>query len=148
MAATKEESPLEEQTQWLKIGNETQDDDDDAFLEEAIKLAAAEKKELKAEKEKAAKILMAQQCTHGCDPLPENSDCVGFVNTFLAEYNARLDRGEHPLSATSNTGKAAIEKYPNATENSAKVGWILSRFLANGTKNIAGSSQRFHRNFL
>ena len=61
MAATKEESPLEEQTQWLKIGNETQDDDDDAFLEEAIKLAAAEKKELKAEKEKAAKILMTMR---------------------------------------------------------------------------------------
>ena len=47
---------LEAQTQRLKIGKETQDDDDDVFLEEAIKLAAAEKKELKAE-EKASILL-------------------------------------------------------------------------------------------
>ena len=47
---------LEAQTQRLKIGKETQDDDDGVFLEEAIKLAAAEKKELKAE-EKASILL-------------------------------------------------------------------------------------------
>ena len=39
---TNQES-LEAQTQRLKIGNQK---NDDAFLEEAIKLAAAEKKEL------------------------------------------------------------------------------------------------------
>ena len=76
---TNQES-LEAQTQRLKIGNQK---NDDAFLEEAIKLAAAEKKELKAEKKKADKLLMAQQCKHGCDPLSEGSECIGFISTFL-----------------------------------------------------------------
>ena len=97
-------------------------------MEEAIKLAAAEKKELKAEEKKAAKILMAQQCNNGCEPLPEGSDCAGFVNTFIDEYG--LNRDEHLLTATINATNAANEKYPDVMRDSVKAGWILSYFLA------------------
>ena len=103
-------------------------------MEEAIKLAAAEKKELKAEKKKAAKLLMAQQCNHGCDPTGD-SDCLRFISTFIDEYTAGLDR-EHPIFAISNATKAAIKKYPDAVGDSAKMGWIISQILASGTKEI------------
>ena len=132
VVVTKEES-LEAQTQQLKIDNETQDDDDDAFLEEAIKLAAAENKVLlKAEKKKAAKLC----CAHGCDPLPEDRDCVGFMNIFFDEYKAGHKRGEHHIIAVINAGKAANEKYPDVVGDSAKIGWIISHFLASGTKSV------------
>ena len=126
--------PLEAQTQRLKIDNETQNDDDDAFLEEAIKLAAAEKKELKKSETKATKILMAQNCRHGCDPLPKGSNCVGFINTFSDEHNAAIVRNNHPVSVISDACKAASEKYPDI-DDSDKL-WIVSFLLADGTKNI------------
>jgi stress response protein YsnF len=70
---TEAEESLEAQTQRLKIENKTQDDDD-AFLEDAMKLAAAEKKQLDAEKEKAAKLLMAENVI---------TDVIHFPTTVL-----------------------------------------------------------------
>ena len=126
---------LEANTQRLKIGNETQDDDD-AFLDEAIKLAAAEKKELATEEKKAAKILMSHNCTHGCDPLPGDSDCGRFMHTFWDEYTAGHNRGENHIIAVSNATKAAHKKIPEVMVDYVKVGWVLSHFLAIGTKDI------------
>ena len=85
--ATNQDS-LEAQAQRLRIDEDTKDDDD-AFLEEAIKLADTEKKELKAEEKIAAKLLMAENCMHGRDD-PPGSDCVGFITSFLDECEVRL----------------------------------------------------------
>jgi hypothetical protein len=116
-------------------------------LEEAIKLAAAEKKELKAEEKKAAKLLMARNCTHGCDPVPEDSDCLGFVDTFNDEYTAGHNRGERAMIAIANATKAAHEKYPNVLKDSIKVEWIVSSFLAIGMKDIVdGDNQEARHN--
>jgi hypothetical protein len=113
------------------------DDDEDALLEEAMKLAAAEKKELDAENKKAAKRIMAEECNHGCDPVPEDShDCVGFIYTFFDELKAAQDRGESLIDGIPKANQAADKKYPGVWNDSTKVGRILSNFLAKGTKHI------------
>ena len=61
MEEKKVETP-DAQMRRLKIVEDSKADDEAAFLEEAIKLAAAEKEALKAEKE--AKQMRTKQCHH------------------------------------------------------------------------------------
>ena len=116
-------------------------------MEEAIKHAAAEKKVLNAEKNKAAKRLMAEKCMHGYDLLPEDSGCIGFISSFLGEYEAGANRDENFIAAIVDAGKAAKEKHPHVLKDSAKVGWIISHFVTAGTKNILdGENQEARTN--
>ena len=96
---------------------DTQDDgdDDDAFLEEAIKLAAAEKK-----------ALDKLNCRHGHIHLPSHDRAVGFLRTFLVEFRASCHRGDHPMVAMAGGHKEATEKFTGVWNDPVKQKWILS----------------------
>jgi hypothetical protein len=91
--AAANEGTLDSEMQRLKIGEQKGDDDEvEAMLEEAIKLAAVEEQEMKV-KEK-------ENCTHGYNPSSrfQARFCEDFLKTFTESYyastrgNSRIDR--------------------------------------------------------
>jgi len=131
---TAEES-LEAQTQRPQSCNETQGDDDAAFLEDAIKLAAAEKQQLDA-----AAAADRERCDHGCEatlPVKELNYSLEYMKTFFSEYKIGLeDRRDNPVQATATACKAAHNKYLKVWDDPDKVRWVVSNFLAKGTRHI------------
>ena len=120
---------LDSQMERLKIDDKQQADDDDALLEEAIKLASAEKKELE-KKEK-------ENCTHGYNPSPSEARfCEEFLQLFRSEYKAAEQRGDGPLGCLTAAFIAAAEKYPSMMCEKTNMECIQSRCLADGTKLI------------
>ena len=121
---------LSSEMQRLKI-------DEDALLEEAIKLAAVEEQEMK-EKEK-------ENCSHGYNPSSrfQARFCEDFMKIFMESfYSAR--RGNKPLERLSSVNAAfstAIDRSHSA--NTTNISRNRSNFecvnpfcLAEGTKNI------------
>ena len=92
-----------------EVGNET-------FLEEAIRLAAAEKKELEA----------AEKCNHGYSPrsYKEHKRCCLFAREYLdALYDDNPNNFVHAV-------EAAKEKiFPGAWKDEKKLGLTKSKFL-------------------
>jgi hypothetical protein len=135
---TAEES-LEAQTQRPQSCNETQGVDDAAFLEDAIKLAAAEKQQLDAAAAAAA-AADRERCDHGCEatlPVKELNYCLEYMKTFFSEYIIGLeDRRDNPVQATATACKAAHNKYLKVWDDPDKVRWVVSNFLAKGTRHI------------
>lgn len=99
-----------------EVGNET-------FLEEAIRLAAAEKKELEA----------AEKCNHGYSPrsYKEHKRCCLFAREYLdALYDDNPNNFVHAV-------EAAKEKiFPGAWKDEKKLGLTKSKFLHIGTDAI------------
>ena len=84
---------VDSQMKRLQIGKDTNnqdgDDDEDALLDEAIKLAAVEKEESeiaakKVELETAAKN--DEVCIHGEIPFPRGHVCIAFIENFWDAY--------------------------------------------------------------
>jgi hypothetical protein len=132
------------QMQRLKIDEDFQSDDD-ALLEKAIKLAAAEKSALEAaaaEQEKTSKRLVEKHsngdgCNHGfvtTDDLSIIDPCIilDFAKTFTSAFVGEKLLGESLRAAE----KVTREKYPEVWNDSSKLNLVKSLFLFNGTQEV------------
>ena len=133
---------IDSEMQRLQIGNNKnsiKDDDEEALLEEAINLAATEKKEL----ESAAKndeINNSKKCYHGYILLPRNHVCVAFIESFVDVYRACCmgnlpigDLFEHIYEATKT-------KHAEVWNDPDKVKWVASHFIKLGVDMILEGS--------
>ncbi len=111
---------LNSEMQRLKIGEQQAgDDEDDALLEQAIKLAAIEEQEIKV-KEK-------ENCTHGYNPssIFQARFCEDYLKTFMESYHAST-RG----NSQSDRVKSFVGAFGTAVDNSIMTG-NASRDLCN-----------------
>lgn len=131
-ANEQKQGTLDSQMQRLQIeGKQQAHDDEDALLEEAIKLAAAEKKDIE-EKEKA-------NCKHGYNPSSSSQDrlCTDYMRKFMTSLHAAKQRGEGMeeciTSAFAETTMEMCKTFP-LTKSAIKC--IISWCLADGVKLI------------
>ncbi len=124
---------LGSEMQRLKIGE--QKGDEDALLEEAIKLAAVEEQEMKL-KEK-------ENCTHGFNPSSrfQKEGCEDVMKLFRKSYHSELTlRGDKPcdwLNSAAHACRTALDINTNVlSKNGIGAIKLFSFCLAEGTKNI------------
>ena len=128
-----QQKTIDSQMQRLKIADEEQAEADEeaALLEEAIKLAAVEKKEIeKREKE---------NCTHGYNPSSRSEErlCEGYMQTFITSLNSAAHSGEDAIISCLLLGfDAAQAKYAKEIPSMYKIERITSCFLSEGAKSI------------
>eukprot|EP00985_Skeletonema_marinoi_P003983 scaffold1742_cov150-Skeletonema_marinoi.AAC.2 len=113
------------------------DDTEVALLDEAIKLAAAEKEALKAaiaEKEKTAK--KNQGCCHGCVPTLEDVRvALGFGETFVMALDSVKEQVDiWKLFAVAR--EATRVKYPEVWADPAKLKMLVSFHLYMATQSV------------
>jgi hypothetical protein len=134
-ANVEQKGTLNSEMQRLKIG-EQQGDDDDALLEEAIKLAAVEKQEIE-EKEK-------ENCTHGYNPSSKFQAryCEDLLKTFKESYYASTrgsryaDRLNSAFDAFDNAFNNAMSMSTSAKQRKSDAKYANPCCLAEGTKFI------------
>ena len=122
--ADEQQRLLDTQMERMKIGGDSQTNaDEDALLEEAIKLVAAEKEEQ-----------MAIACSHGhyVEIGEEYNIIEMFTETFLSEAFAR-DDGKVNLSGALATVKG---KYPIVWYDLSKLKLVVSFLLCNATDHV------------
>jgi hypothetical protein len=134
----KKGTPLDSEMQRLRIGDKQGgDNEDDALLEEAIKLAAVEEQEMKL-KEK-------ENCTHGYNPSStfQARFCEGYLKTFTESYHSAITlRGENELYVRCHSVTRAFETAcrsmgtTNASRNRSNAERVNTFCLAEGTKFI------------
>lgn len=122
---------LDSQMQRLQIeGKQQAHDDEDAFLEEAIKLAAAEKKVIE-EEERA-------NCKHGYNPSSSSSQdrsCEAYVQIFTTSYDAAMRGcGGDILKSIKSASDEISKQYLGEKDVDAVC--IKSWCLSEGTKFI------------
>jgi len=116
----KKGTALDSEMQRLRIGDKQGgDNEDDALLEEAIKLAAVEEKEMKA-KEK-------ENCKHGYKPssMFEARFCEDYLKTFRESYHAST-RGR---DSQSERIKSFVEAFSTASS--------ASTMTTNGSRDLS-----------
>ena len=132
----KQGESLDTQMEQMKIDEDSQTNmDEDALLEEAIKLAAAEKEEMDAaaaEKEEE----QLKVCHHG--NAVETKELVYFINLFTKSFSSKAFRrgGSDLLTSIEVAIDAVVEKYPNVWNDPSKLKLVASYFLSNGTHYV------------
>jgi hypothetical protein len=129
MVEEQQETP-DAQMERLKIDEDTEADED-ALLEEAIKLAAAEKEALDAE--------AANRCGHGYVRTEDYLIIEDFANTFLSGHDSIRLHKMTLLSVAKRftaASKASTQKYPKVWNDSSKLKQVISSFIAIGTQNV------------
>jgi hypothetical protein len=138
--SNEQQGALAAQKKGLKIDS----DDDDTILEEAIKLAAAEKKDLRMKDR--------ENCKHGHDPSPSMG---GFCRDFMTEFVTFFNENENSYVGSDGDGgdflvmrllgayEATKEKFENERDRYQKEGGeqdpdlqCFKYCLAEGTRNI------------
>jgi hypothetical protein len=127
---------LDSEMQRLRIGDKQGgDNEDDALLEEAIKLAAVEEQEMKL-KEK-------ENCTHGYNPSStfQARFCEGYLKTFTESYHSAITlRGENELYVRCHSVTLAFEtacrSMGTTNRNRSNAERVNTFCLAEGTKFI------------
>jgi len=118
------------------------DDTDDALLDEAIKLAAAEKEALEAaaaeQEERADKLAKNQSsgCYHGHVDTDDRFIIEDFCKTFTSGF---LSLGKESIcwkNSMTAGRNASYEKYPEVWRDSSKMKQIMSFFLFNATHHV------------
>jgi len=114
---------VDSQMQRLKIQNENEQADEDAFLEEAIQLAAAEKKGLK----------MMEKCRHAYPARSsrEHTFCEVFLTTFI-----ELALQSDDTSGVDAAMTATEAKFPGVWKNAEKLELIKSLCFSLGAATI------------
>ena len=128
-----QQKTLNSQMRRLKIADEQQAEADEeaALLEEAIQLAAVEKKEIE-EKER-------QNCQHGynASSRSEERQCEGYMKTLITSFNSAAYCGEDAVSCLELGFEAALVKYEKElTSTSEFFERMKLCFLSAGTKFI------------
>ena len=112
-------------------------EDEDALLEEAITLAAAEKEELEAAaKNDVANI--SEECIHGFDPLPKNHVCVAFIYSFCNEYNVCCESNPPIIMSDifEHIYEATKTKHAEVWNDPDNIQWVASHFIMKGTSGF------------
>ena len=126
---------IDSQMQRLQISSssfkEGDDGDEDALLEAAINLAAAEREELKAAA-KNDEANNSEECVHGLVSYSKNPICRAFMKSFDNACKTASGSGNHFECAYEVTKR----EYAEVWNDPDKLQWIASRFLAHGTKDI------------
>ena len=135
--ATEEDAAVNvaSQIQRLQIGNNNnQDEDEDALLEDAINLAAAEKDELEA----AVKNDVAnnsKNCRHGFVTFPRGHVCAAFILSYTQAFFADCE-SESLYDGFDNGYEVTKRKYAEVWNDADKMQLVISYFVCNGTKKI------------
>ena len=132
-AVQQKQGTLNSEMQRLKIGDQQAGDEDDALLEEAIKLAAVEEQEMKV-KEK-------ENCTHGYNTsMFQKGFCEDYFKIYSEAFYAATRRGDfglhNKLDRLTAGFSAARAKYSNELKRDANLLRIKSYSLAEGTKSL------------
>jgi hypothetical protein len=115
--------------------------DEDALLEEAIKLAAAEKEALDAaaaqQKEQNEKEAAKHDnvCKHGYVANEDYFVISDFVRTYVIGYNS-VDAGAMLSECLIAAEKATAEKYPEVWGDPSKLKQVVSYFIFRGTRAV------------
>ena len=137
---------IDSQMQRLQISSNKnttiKDEGEDALLEAAINLAAAEKEELEAAA-KNDEFNNSEMCDHGLVLLPPTHVCEAFIQSFTdvygaccASYMGIIDSFEKILEATKS-------KYAEVWNDPDNLQWLASYFLSHGTHFILEGN--YHR---
>ena len=113
----KKQGTLDSEMQRLKIGDKQADEDDvEAMLEQAIKLAAVEEQEMKG-KEKEMKVGEKENCTHGY-----NHPSSRFQARYCENYLKSFTESFHNASRNSRRDRlqSALDAFKTAHDTSAK----------------------------
>ena len=134
-AAAKKDD-VDSQMKRLQIGKNTNkqvgDDDEDALLEEAIKLAVVEKEELEiaAEKEELETAAKNDEvCIHGQIPFPRGHVCTSFIDKLWDVYDG------FPHSDIFTRHKK-VHEATKVWNDPDMMHWVVSNFLRVGTLAI------------
>ena len=118
-----------------KRKNSKDDEGEDALLEAAINLAAAEREELEAAA-KNDEVNNSEECHHGfIVSTPKNHVCAAFFESFANEYNARYE-SEHMYQLFQNTYEATKTKFAEVWNDSDTMQRVASHFILHGTNDI------------
>ena len=138
--AGKQGGSLDTQMEQLKIDKDVEDAqtnaDEDALLEEAIKLAAAEKEEMDAaasEKEEE----QLKVCHHGKND--ETKELICFIKMFTETFSTSAAAAGQDSILIANLAvatKAVAEKYPDVWYDTSKMKLVVNHFLCNGTQHV------------
>ena len=104
------------------------DEGEDAFLEAAINLAAAEKEELEAAA-KNDKAINSEICNHGFFPGPGNHVCQAFIESFFNEYDACCKSNPYIDQIFEHIYEATKRKYAEVWHGPDKLQWISSHLI-------------------
>ncbi len=140
---------LDTQMDRLKINEDCQTNaDEEAFLEEAIKRAAAEKEALDAETAEREKDLMRKSvaandsngCYHGYVKIEAEDDVIALAlaDTFMAAFGRAGGAGVHGnfrLNLRAAT-EAVIKEYSCVWFDPAKLRQVVSLIVFNGTQAV------------
>ncbi len=154
------DSKMQRLRQRLQIGksaNEQDGDDDvDALLEEAIKLAAAEREELDIAAEKEEKLENAAEkkelenaavkeklqtaaktyevCEHGHIPFPRGHFCIAFISKC---WDVHVDCADSDLfTRLERVHETTKVKWAKVWNDSDMMHWVVSDFVRAGTQGI------------
>ncbi|KAK1740268.1 hypothetical protein QTG54_009218 [Skeletonema marinoi] len=127
--------------------------DEATLLEDAIKLAAAEKEALKSEAgdkegtvaKDAAKQIIAKMCGHGYVASEEGHIIEDFLQTFMSGFKnlAAVSIADAFYEATTTTQ----DKYPGVWSDISKLKLVVSLFLFNATQHVLEGDIQHGRGF-
>ena len=123
---------IESEMQRLQINKEA---DDEALLEEAINLAAAEREELEAAA-KNDEVSNSQICNHGLVPLSKRHVCKAFLKSFVDEYNEICESNLAIYDLFQHIYEAMKITYAKVWIDSEKIQWVASSLIIEGTGRI------------
>eukprot|EP00986_Skeletonema_menzelii_P005313 scaffold1907_cov142-Skeletonema_menzelii.AAC.3 len=136
--ADEQQRTLETQMERLKTNDDSQTNaDEDALLEEAIKLAAAEKEELEATAaEKEGQLEVA--CFHGYHVETEAEDNVNrmFSETFFSALMSHRSTFSDFGVCLGVAAEAAMEKYPDVMNDPSKLKLVVTFLLSSATQLV------------
>ena len=137
---------LESEMQRLRIEKQQADDEDDALLEQAIKLAAVEEQEMKVkETEMKEEEEQKDNCTHGYNPssIFQARYCADYLKTFTESYhsatrgNSRDGRFKSIMGTLGTAVTAATSaNFTNISRDLSNRDSVNPFCLAKGTKFI------------
>ena len=126
---------IDSELQRLQISSnntiENKDDGEDALLEEAINLAAAEKEELEAAA-KNDEVNNSEICKHGFVLVPRCHVCLEFMHSYANEFEAASESDD----AFGYVYEATKTKFAEVWNDPAKLKWVASHFVKQGTDSI------------
>ena len=122
--AEEQEGSIEERVAKLNI-DAPQSFDEDALLDDAIKLAVAEKSSIRP-------------CWSGCDHgfTPHDARMQAFLYDFAVKFDATADRTSDLATSLAVATNATRKEYANLVNDSAKMKAIVSVLLAKATQLV------------
>ena len=133
---------IDSKMQRLQISNNKnsqEDGDEDALLEEAINLAAAEKEEPEAAA-KNDQVNNSEICNHGFVPFPRIHVCRAFLESLGNDYWAGRKSRLNLYHILEHFYEATKTKYAEVWNDPNKMNWVVSYFVRLGTKTILDDS--------